>query len=325
MSIQVAPGRVSIVIVSWNSGHVLRSCLASIYAHTDETSIEVIVVDNASSDGTVEMVQREFSRVKLIVNATNKGFAAANNIGLECARGQYLLLLNPDTEIHSHTIRLSIAYMEKHPEVGVVGCRCIGADGAQQSSIFRVPRVRDVLINTLIPSKWMTRSRLLGKARYVGVDLDQEQDVEVVAGCYMFLRRSVYDAVGGMDDEFFMYGEEVEWCHRIRKEGWRVAYVPSITILHYGGVSAAQCADEMDNALARSQLLVIRKTRGAVSARAANVLMLLRDVVRLLLFLPLWCFGSEGDGKQAWIRSIRRIPLYWSELVTSNEKQPAKE
>ncbi|MBX3177322.1 MAG: glycosyltransferase family 2 protein [Candidatus Hydrogenedentes bacterium] len=286
----------SIIIVNWNAKPELCACLGSLNMEAWGAAIEVIVVDNASSDDSVAVVKACFPYVHVLENSTNRGFAAANNQGMRQATGRYILLLNPDTELRTDTLEATLTYLGRHPDVAIVGCRCIRANGEIQSTTFRYPRLSDVFINVFVPNSVMRRSKLLGRARYVGVDPGRERNVEVIAGCYMFFRRQVYDTIGGLDERFFMYGEEVDWCYRASAAGFVIRYVPHIEITHLGGVSAAQCAEEMSLAMARSQLLLIQKIRGTCAAYVANQLMLWRDVTRVTVY-----------GLVSWLPSVRRL------------------
>jgi len=303
---------VSIVIVNWNAKNVLRDCIESIYRTTRGLSFEVIIVDNASSDGSVEMLIGEFPRVCLVQNTENRGFAAANNQGMAIAKGRFLLLLNPDTKVNEYSISGALEYAEEHVEIGILGCRSIGIDGRQQSTLFRYPGMLDVVTNVFFPKFIMRRIPVLGRSRYVGYNLDLIHDVDVVAGCFMFARREVYEGVGGMDEVFFMYGEEVDWCYRTKRAGWTIRYVPHISIVHYGGVSAAQCADDMSLAMARSQLLLLQKIHGTGIAYIANLLMLSRDCVRGSIYLSMKVIpGLNRFASHNQIRiATQRIPLY---------------
>jgi GT2 family glycosyltransferase len=300
---------VSVVIVSYNTRVVTLACVRSVVELTRGCSFEVILVDNDSKDGTVEAIRAAYPQVTVIANEDNVGFARANNQGLEIATGGHLLLLNPDTEVNADTLSGALAHMERSPEVGLLGCRSFGADGKQQSTLFRYPRLTDVFVNVVVPNKLMRKSRALGKSRYVGLDVDVPQDVEVVAGCFMFLRREVYDQVGGMDGDFFMYGEEVEWCWRMHCAGWVIRYVPDVSILHYGGVSTAQLPTEMNLSMARGHLLVLQKIRGRGAAWVANLLMLVRDLPRVLLWAVLWPLRwSDGS---VYAAGMRRAAGRW--------------
>ena len=271
---------ISIIIVSFNTREVTLACIRSIYAHPGTVPIEVIVVDNASDDGSADAIAAEFPQATLIADTENRGFAGANNRGLKVARGAWLLLLNPDTEINADTLDATRAHAETDAKIGIIGVRCFGADGEQQSTIFRYPRLLDTIVNVFVPNKLMRKSTLLGRSRYIGVSRNEALDVEIVAGCFMFTRRNAYEQAGGMDDRFFMYGEEAEWCYRVHRHGWKIRYFPGASILHYGGISTEKRVSEMNLAMARSHLLLMQRVRGRAAAWIANLCMVLRDLPR---------------------------------------------
>lgn len=277
----------SILIVSFNTRELTLRCVESVLRHGAAFDPEIVVVDNASSDGSAEALRERFPGIDVVAHGKNVGFAAGNNIGFRRCTGRFILLLNPDTEIYADTLQVTMDHIRRTPEAGVVACRSFRPDGTQQSTLIRVPTLGDVVINTFCPNFLMRRSRILGRARYVGIDLEREQDVEVVAGVFMLLRREVYEQVGGMDEDFFVYGEEIEWCHRIGAAGWRLRYVPGAKILHHGGVSTSQFPAEMNISMARGQVLVIRKVHGRFAERIAVLLMVLRDAPRALAHLLL--------------------------------------
>ena len=311
---------VSIIIVSYNTREVTLACVRSVFERANDCTWEIILIDNASCDGSVEAIRAAYPQVKAITNSENRGFAAANNQGLLIAKGRYLLLLNPDTEVYPETLRETLAYAEANPKVGVIGCRVFGDDGKQQSTLFRVKRVSDVAINALVPNRLMRRTRWLGRCRYAGIDLDVAQSVEIVAGCFMFVRRSAFETVGGMDEAFFMYGEEAEWCHRFRRHGWEVRYFPGASILHYGGVSTDRHPAQMNLAMAKSNLLLVQKTQGRGAAYLANVCMLIRDVPRAVVWHILSPFarGRESASLKSLKRASERALLHVSGLVRFN-------
>lgn len=271
----------TIIVVTYNTREMTLACLRSIFKYAPIDRTEVIVVDNASVDGSAYAIAKEFPQARLIRNECNRGFAAANNQGLQIARGRYILLLNSDTEINSETLGATIRFADANPDAGIIGVRCYLPTGVQQSTIFRDKTLLDCIANIMIPHRWMRRLPWVGRSRYVGLDLNQIHDVDSVAGCFMLVRRELYAQIGGMDEQFFMYGEEAEWCYRARHAGWSVRYYPGAHILHYGGVSAASIPSEMGLAMARSSLLLLKKTRGRFVAWLANLCMLLRDLPRV--------------------------------------------
>ena len=277
---------VTVIVVNYNTRELLRDCLASVFAETRDVRIEVIIVDNASVDGSCEMVAENFPHVTLIANPDNRGFAAANNQAIHAASGRYCLLLNSDTIVQDHAIDRCVAYMDHHPDVGVLGPRVFWPSGEFQSTVFRFPTLRGILLGTLGLQESFQRLRLTDAGRYAKHDWEVERDVDVVAGCFMLVRRQVVDTAGCLDEDFFMYGEEAEWCHRIWRQGWRITFFPGARIIHIWGGSSKGRKESAAGQLAkrRAQLLVLQKTRGRLVAWAANVLMLIGLPPRLLLW-----------------------------------------
>ncbi len=308
---------VSAIVVSYNTRELTLRCIESIQEHGGGLSVEIIVVDNASRDGSADAVATHHPEVQLIANADNRGFATANNQAFERATGRYLLLLNPDAHLTPGALDKTLRFAEENERAGAVGCRVLLPSGEQQSTLFRPRGLGTLLINTVVPNRLMRRSKLLGFERYVGIDLDRVQDVEVVAGCFMLVRREVLEEVGGMDPQFFMYGEEAEWCYRIRQAGWSILYYPDVHVVHAGGQSAKQEKRRMNLAMARSQLLLVQRTQGSVVAWLANLLMLVRDAPRaavwkLTQLLPGLRSGSLADATRP---AATRLPLHVGGLV----------
>ena len=231
--------QLSVIIVNYNVRAFLENALISVEKALVGVEAEVFVVDNASSDGSVEMVRRKFPSVRLIANQVNNGFGAANNQAMRDAQGEYLLLLNPDTIVQEDTIRTMIDYMQGHAEVGLAGCKILNSDGTLQLACRRsfptpwIALTRIVGLSTLFP-----RSPVFNKYNLAYLDPDASYEVDAVSGSFMFVRRSVYAAIGGFDEQFFMYGEDLDWCYRVKQGGWSVAYVHSTQIIHYKGQSA---------------------------------------------------------------------------------------
>lgn len=233
----------SIIIVSWNVRELLRRCLASVEASLQgrpDLEGEVFVVDNASADASVQMVAAEFPQVHLVANAENRGFAAANNQAMAASRGRYLLLLNPDTEVVGGALGTMVDYLETNPEVGVVGPKLLNADGSLQSSRRRFPTMATALVESTILQRYFPRAGLLRRYYCLDQDDDEVQDVDWLVGACLMVRRRAMEQVGPMDDQFFLYSEELDWCRRIRGAGWRVAYLPKARVVHHYGQSSAQ-------------------------------------------------------------------------------------
>ncbi|UCD39027.1 MAG: glycosyltransferase family 2 protein, partial [Fidelibacterota bacterium] len=228
----------SVIVVSFNVREFVKQCLTSLrYAHFTG-QVEVVIVDNNSADNTVEMVGRLFPDVRLIANTENKGFAAAVNQGVAAARGDTLLLLNPDTILEEGTLQVLADYLEAHPEVGCVGPKILNSDGSLQQACKRsFPSPWVALTYFLGLARLFPRSRLFGRYNLTYLDPDQTHEVDALSGSCMCLPRKVWDSVGPMDESFFLFGEDLDYCYRIHQAGYKVVYHPATQIVHYKGES----------------------------------------------------------------------------------------
>ncbi|MCS6859670.1 MAG: glycosyltransferase family 2 protein [Abditibacteriales bacterium] len=238
-------GDLSVCIVTWNARDDLRRCLQSLFAVKRNITYEVIVVDNASTDGSAQMVTDAFPQTRLIVNPTNIGFARANNQAIREAGGKYILLLNPDTIVHGDALERLVAWMEQHPDAGAVGPRLLNSDGSLQFSCRAFPTLgagffRQTPLGALFPRNRFVR-------QYLMTDWDHtvEREVDWLSGAALMVRREVLESVGLLDEGFYMYCEDVDWCYRMHQHGWKVYYVPHAVITHAIGGSSNQCQARM--------------------------------------------------------------------------------
>lgn len=271
----------SIIIVSWNTVGLLDACLASIMAHPPCRQFQVTVVDNASTDGSVQMVRARYPDVKLIKNEENIGFARANNQGLRQAAGRHVLLLNPDTEVRPEALETLARFLDEHEEVGAVGARILNPDGTLQPSCYPAP----TLLNEWLHLFHLDRERREGMEAW---DVTEAREVEVLLGACMMVRREALDDVGFLDERFFMYSEEVDFCYRLQKAGWPLYWVPQAQVVHYGGQSTRQAATDMFVRLYEGKLLYFRKHHGAGAARLYKLILLLGSLSRLALLPLTW-------------------------------------
>lgn len=285
---------VSIVIVNFNAGKLISACIESIIQETIIEKYEIIVVDNDSSDESVEAIKKKFPFVKIIETGVNLGFAAGNNIGFNVAKGDFILVLNPDTLIIDKAIDKAVAYLSNHPEVGILGCKVLSKTGERLPTLMRFFTLTGILINTLIPIRIMCKSRYLGRSHYPDIDYSIEHDVDVVVGCFMMLPQGIIHEIGGFDEDFFMFVEDVEWCWRIVQAGKKVRYYPESTIIHYGGGCSSSLAYRKVLFIAKGTLIFFKKTQGPFIAMLANLFMLLRDAPKALL----WIFFQLLTGKR---------------------------
>ncbi len=278
----------SIVIVSWNTCAILRDCLRSVYEQLEDLACEVIVVDNASKDDSVAMVKREFPEVHVIENTDNRGFAGANNQGMAIAQGRYVLLLNSHTIVLDDALPKTVAFADAHPEAAVIGCRVLNADRTLQASCFMFPSVLNMLLSASYLYKLFPKSRFFGRERMTWWDKNDAREVEVISGCFMLVRQDAMKQVGLMDDSFFMYAEETDWCYRFRKAGWKNMYTPDGSIIHLGGQSTRLVPASMTVQLRLSILKFMRKHQSLVSCLTARLLVALFFLLRVPVWLALW-------------------------------------
>jgi hypothetical protein len=229
----------SVIIVSYNVSSFLDQALATLEDSARGLEYEVFVVDNASSDDSVEMVRRRHSGVRLIENRENRGFAAANNQALSHASGRYVLLLNPDTVLRRDTVPAMIGFLDDHPEAGGAGCKVINPDGTLQLACRRgFPSPGVAFFKMIGLSGLFPQSRTFGAYNLTYLDPDVVTEVDAISGSFMMLRKETLDRVGLLDEAFFMYGEDLDLCYRIKQAGWKIYYVPLTEIIHFKGESA---------------------------------------------------------------------------------------
>ncbi len=296
----------SIVIVSWNVRDLLRRCLHSILDARHSMRIEVVVVDNASTDDSSDMVRAEFPNVHIITNSENRGFPAANNQGLAVAQGQYVLLLNPDTEVIEDGLATMVAFADAHPGVGMVGPQLLYPDGSIQSSRRRFP----TLATAAFESTWLEpyAPRRLLEHYYV---LDQPdsvvQDVDWVMGAAMMARREAIEQVGLMDEGFFMYSEELDWCRRFREAGWRVIYLPTARVIHHEGKSSEQVVAARHIYFQTSKVRYFGKYHGRIVAETLRLFLLVNYVWQLGLEGIKWLVGHKRPLRAERVAAYRQV------------------
>ncbi len=271
--------KLSIIIVSYNTCDILRGCLESIYVNRPCGGFEVFVVDNNSVDGSPEMVALEFPQVGLIRNAENKGFAAANNQALRLCCGDSILLLNSDTLVIADVLDRSLSYLQENSDVGAMGCRVLNRDGSLQYTCFRWPSLAVLFITAsglaLVPFK-----SLKGYERMRWWKRDTACEVDAITGCYLMLRREVLLAVGELDEDFFFYGEETDWCRRIQRAGYKTVLAPVGEIIHLGGASGEAASPQRRVMLISALVLLHKKHSGILSAVLALLILFFGELLR---------------------------------------------
>ncbi len=295
----------TIIIVSYNVKEYLLTCLKAIYRQQSDVSLEVVVVDNVSGDGSVEAVQDRFPQVKLIANTTNVGFARGNNQGLGASSGRYVLFLNPDTEVGPGTLAGLVRFADAHAQAAVFTCRLTNSDGSLQHSCFRFPNLRMAFYGffPLVPIDAVINGR------YPGEYYNRIFEPEHILGACLTIRRTALDAIGGWDDRFFMYFEETDLCFRLRRAGYMSLYTPEYSTIHYGGRSTAAVQEKMSVAFYRSQAHFYRKNYGSLKFVALKTI--------VLGGVSFWAARSAKNfvqGRIAWSLFRTRLGGYWQIL-----------
>jgi len=270
---------ISILIVSWNTSQFLENCLASILAHPPTSPFEIWVVDNASTDNSPRMVHEKFPQVHLVENHDNVGFARANNQVMQICKGKYVLLLNPDTLVASGALQALVEFLEKHPEAGAAGPRILNPDGSLQISSHPQPTLfrelwRMFHLDALSPYAAYPRTKW---------ETNQPQEVDVLMGSCLLVRKEVLDQVGILDEDYFIYSEEVDLCYRIQRAGWHIYWVPQAEVVHFGGQSTQQASTEMFLNLYHSKIIYFRKHYGWLTAQIYKLILRIAALSRLVL------------------------------------------
>jgi GT2 family glycosyltransferase len=299
--------QVSVIIVNWNTRQLLADCIRSIREQTVARH-EVIVVDNCSTDGSPTMVRTDFPDVVLIENRDNRGFAAANNQGLAVATGEYLLLLNPDTVVLDGAIDKMLAWLAAHPGVGCVGCQVLEGPDVIQRTCFADP---GPVNQTIVELGLMRLGGPFGRPWYADWDRKTEREVDVVSGMFMLMPRDVFLRVGPLDDGFFIYAEEADWCRRIRKAGFTCVFAPVAQIVHLdgGSKSTAQIKSRMFVQKQKSHIYYVRKHDGAAAALAVRAMFVTSAALRFALFGVMRMFRGD-DTTKARMRLSRAALAY---------------
>lgn len=276
--------KLSVVVVSWNVEELLVGCLKSLFDDPSMPELEIVVVDNASSDSTVQMLSKHYPQVQVIVCQHNVGFATANNRGILRSTGDYVLLLNPDTEIKPGALAKLLEFLRLNPDVGAVGPRLLNPDGSLQLSCSPVPTLRREFKRLF----HLPGMRHDGYYEMQNWDQQEPHPTDILLGACIMMPRAALDQVGLMDEDYFMYTEETDLCFRLKKAGWRLFWVPDAKIVHYGGQSTKQAAREMFLRLYQSKTLFFRKNYGAVAALLYKLLLASVSLSRLILTLLIW-------------------------------------
>jgi len=234
-----APMDLSVIIVNWNTKLLLHECIESLCSHPPQRSMEIIVVDNASIDGSCEMVESCFPQVKLIRNSQNVGFARANNVAIEASSGKYVALVNSDVRVLPGCLDALADFLDRNPSVGNVGPRVLNSDLTLQASTRNFPNLWNNFCAALGLATAFPRRKWCSGEPMLYFDHARTRRVDVLVGCFWLLRRSAIEQIGMLDEDFFMYGEDLDWCRRCWDAGWEIVFSPDAEAIHHRGRSSA--------------------------------------------------------------------------------------
>jgi N-acetylglucosaminyl-diphospho-decaprenol L-rhamnosyltransferase len=302
----------SVVIVSYNTRELLRGCLTSVISTLSSSRLycEVLVVDNASTDGSVTMVQDTFPQVSLLINRENRGFAAANNQAIGKSRGRHVLLLNPDTLVREGALEGMVEFLDEHGQVGVVGPKLIYPDGSFQHSAFTFPTLPMILLDFFPLNHRLINSRLNGRYPRALYEAREPFSIDHPLGAGLMVRRKTIEEIGLLDERFFIYCEEIDWCLRIKRAGWKIYCLPQAEIVHYVAQSTAQFRDEMFVELHKSRYRLYKKHYAPRFRRMARWLVLLGLTYQSLQARwATWRGRLDQDALQSRLGAYRQVQL----------------
>lgn len=297
---------VSIVIVNWRSVDYLRECLTSVRKETSSTRYEVIVVDNASYDGSDKLLAREFPETIFVQSKTNSGFARANNLGVRHANGRILLFLNPDTKVLGPAVDQLVHAFNQLANPGVLGCRLLNTDGTLQTSCVQsFPTILNQFLSADILRNAFPKSSLWG-TQVLYEPADHPREVDAISGACMMIERRVFDQVGGFSTDYFMYAEDIDLCYKLREAGYRNYYFSGAEVVHHGGGSSRQTSGFSNAMLRESAWLYFRKHHGRLQAWGYRCAMLALAALRLGMLVITWPWFMTSRKRAFWAGCYRK-------------------
>jgi GT2 family glycosyltransferase len=305
--------KLSIVVICWNDWKVIENCLRSIFDCTHRIEYEVIVSDNGSTDGSVEKIRQQFPAVKLVENLANLGFARGNNSGIREARGEYVLILNPDTIMHEGSLDRWIEFADNHPEAGAFGCKVHNPDGTYQESARRFQTPARLLVAALYLRPLEYLAPEVFADQYLRWEGDTEREIDWQSGCCVMFRANVLKQLNGFDEQFFYQYEEVDLCRRVWDAGYPIRFTPTASITHLGGQSVGRFPIRFVIEVSRNRYRYYYKHFGKQGARRCRLIMLMHFRVRLLGYGLLNLFRPSETLKNRL--AMYRAAIKWNKLV----------
>lgn len=293
---------ISVIIVSWNAREYLLKCLDSLYSSAEALTTEVIVVDNASSDGSPEAVELRFPDVRVIRTGSNLGFAKANNIGIKASTGKYVCLINSDVVLLDGCLQRLYECLEANPAAAVAGPRVLNPDMTLQRSCRKFPAIK----NSLISAAGLEKFNFLPHRGLA--------EAEVISGCFLMALRKAVDEVGVLDESFFFYAEDTDWCKRFHDNGWKLLWCPDARAVHYGGASSSHAPVKFYIEMYKANLIYWKKHKGALSTAAFMAITAAHQLTRMLKGTVIFLFRPEKKDEGA--HNIKRSAAFLKWLVS---------
>ena len=319
----------SVIVVSWNTHDYLALCLHSILSdpsvavasegstpagQLSQTRVEIIVVDNASIDGSAEMVAANFPQVRLLVNNRNLGFAAANNQAIAQASGRVLFLLNPDAYVRPGALHTLVGFLDERPGVAAAGPNVLNPDGTWQAAAFRFATLWDLFCEAVFLSVLFPHSRLFARKELGGFDRDRVRRVDWIQGCALAIRREAWDAVGPFDEGYWMYVEELDWCRRANQQGYRLYFTPDAEVVHYGKRATAKARASVLPLGFRSHFRYFRKFDGRATELTVRAITFVQMGLRAGVSVVMIALGNDRD---RWRENLRAYTAVMREALRS--------
>jgi len=309
----------SICIVNWNTKSLLRKCLKSIYDETQEIYFEVIVVDNASQDGSVEMLEKDFPQCHTIPSKVNLGFSKGNNLAIKHANGKYILFLNPDTELTTNALSEMQKFLERNTSYGAVGCKLLNKDGSIQFTCARkFPTPLNQFCFLSLLDRLFPRSKLFSSTEMKYWNHSDSKDVDCLSGACIMARKGIIDQLGGFNEDYFMYGEDIDLCYSIKKKlGWSIYYLANEEIYHYSGASSDQVNDRFFSTILQrdSNYKFIRKNYGKSKAAEYRIAVLFGSILRLFIItISLFPLKVKKHSRKMSVYTFKKYLslMFWS-------------
>ncbi|MFC1725339.1 glycosyltransferase family 2 protein [candidate division KSB1 bacterium] len=307
----------SIIIVNWNGSEVILNCLRSIYDNLEDLDFEVIIVDNNSTDGSPELVEKQFPKVSLVRLENNYGFAKANNAGIEKCDGKYICLLNSDTEIINDSFKEIIDYMDNNDNIGILGPKLLYKDGSFQSSAGRFPGIKTELSGYFFLNRIPLLNKLF-KDRFIHDEFKNIRDVDWICGACLFIRRSVIEKIGVFDELFFMYMEDVDYCLRVIRNNWKIVYFPLSKVVHLGGHSVNKADYKILLNNTSSFFKYYKKHFNNFSYILLSLIFISGTVFRIFLLSMFFMFSFRKTFKQKVVANIKVLKASFDIILNKN-------